>query len=490
MGLNLTAHEVDLVFPFNVVIGPDMRILSVGRSMGKVSNKAKPGAMFYEVFDIYSPHGVSGWFGIMNQSDQSFTLKIKGRERLSLRGQFIPRPRGGTLVFVGSPSFNKTEEVRDAGLIIGDFAIHDPIMDFMFMHRGHLMALEDTKKFAKKLKETTGRLREILRSSPDGMASFSPTGSLLEFNQPFSDALGLPESSLIGMVEFNDFIEYLAMQSSNPEVVVKWFASPTETMETEIKRSKTFVELAMKTSDDGGRMVFMRNITLAKELDKAKSQFISTAAHELRTPMVSIVGFVELLLNRSLPPDRQKTILETIDRQGKVMTSLLTQLLDLARLESSNEEDISNFKATSPVRVVKEAVADLFLAGNKNIRVESDEILPDMLVDSLQARRAVANILSNSIKYSKEDAKIHVKIGSDDHGKPTISVQDNGIGMTHEQMTHLGERFWRADPSGTTSGTGLGIALVNEIMKRHNGSMKIDSVHGRGTNVTLTFQPA
>ncbi|MBV2264726.1 MAG: HAMP domain-containing histidine kinase, partial [Thauera sp.] len=218
--------------------------------------------------------------------------------------------------------------------------------------------------------------------------------------------------------------------------------------------------------------------------------FLSTAAHELRTPMASIVGFSELLLMRRYDENRTREMLDTIHRQANRLTALLGDLLDLSRIEARRGE---GFKfETMPVRAAVEETLAAFLAPDTRHRLVTDfpAAVPDIRADRAKFQQALLNLLSNAFKFSPGGGDVELRILPEPpEGRPLVgvSVRDHGIGMNEEARARAFERFFRSDRSGHIPGTGLGLSLVQEIMNIHGGRVDLDSEPDRGTCVTLWF---
>jgi signal transduction histidine kinase len=218
-----------------------------------------------------------------------------------------------------------------------------------------------------------------------------------------------------------------------------------------------------------------------------KSDFLASAAHELRTPMVSILGFSELLIKRDYPPERQKDMLATIHRQSGLLVKMINELLDLARIESRRGMDM-NIIATPLADLVNQCVKGMMLAeGERQVNVLR---LPQaqVLADPEKMELALKNILGNAFKYSPNGGHVNLETDLVDHqGRryAVVQVQDHGIGMTPEQLEKAFDRFYRADTSGNIPGTGLGLSLVKEIADLHQGRVEMSSEFGKGTRVSL-----
>jgi signal transduction histidine kinase len=218
-----------------------------------------------------------------------------------------------------------------------------------------------------------------------------------------------------------------------------------------------------------------------------KSDFLASAAHELRTPMVSILGFSELLIKRNYSPERQKDMLSTIHRQSGLLVKMINELLDLARIESRRGMDM-NIISTPLADLVNQCVKGMMLAeGERQVNVlRLSEV--QVLADPEKMELALKNILGNAFKYSPNGGHVNLETDLVDHqgrSYAVVHVQDHGIGMTPEQLEKAFDRFYRADTSGNIPGTGLGLSLVKEIADLHQGRVEMSSEFGKGTRVSL-----
>ena len=237
-------------------------------------------------------------------------------------------------------------------------------------------------------------------------------------------------------------------------------------------------------------VVYFRDVTRESELDRMKSEFLSTAAHELRTPMASILGYSELLTMRRYNEDKTRELLVTINRQAQRLTNLLNDLLDLARIEARRAEGF-HFEALSLRDAVTDTLAAFLPPDNRHQLVLDIPLgLPCIRADRAKLQQALFNVLSNAYKFSPAGGDIEIRVVPHyPEGKPLIgiSVRDYGIGMDEEGRARAFERFYRSDRSGHIPGTGLGLPLVSEIVKLHGGSITLESTPDVGTCVTLWF---
>jgi signal transduction histidine kinase len=230
------------------------------------------------------------------------------------------------------------------------------------------------------------------------------------------------------------------------------------------------------------------DITDITLVDRMKSEFIATAAHELRTPMTSIFGYAELLKDMPFNAEEQKEITTTIYTQSKAMIVLINDLLDMAKMEAQATKFYQ--MTLQPIAPILEALTSTFIASkdHNNVVLNISANLPDVNVDKIKIEQAINNLLNNAYKYSPNNDEINMQATEVMHegsAKVLITIQDHGIGMTPEQLKRIYEKFYRADQSGSVPGTGLGMAIVRDIITRHDGTIEIESKPGVGTKVML-----
>ncbi|BBL77128.1 ATP-binding protein [Methylomagnum ishizawai] len=234
------------------------------------------------------------------------------------------------------------------------------------------------------------------------------------------------------------------------------------------------------------------DITERMEVDRMKSDFLSTAAHELRTPLASIYGFSELLLSaEDFDPESRREMLQIIFRQSKLISALVNELLDLARIEARRGKDFV-FASLDPRELLRETVSATdpeCAQGRCPVRLDWPDGDIRVRGDANKLRQALTNVLSNAYKYSPGGGGIDIVVRRG-AGEIGIEIADHGIGMAPEQVARVCERFYRADSSGAIPGTGLGMSIVKEIVTLHRGRLDIRSQPGAGTQVAIWLPDA
>jgi len=359
-----------------------------------------------------------------------------------------------------------------------------------------------------RLQERSEQLNAIFSLSPDGFVSFDAVNCVSTINPAFVQLTGLDPAAVLGEHESRFGTRLAALCSPGARDRFPSFqalrredgnaASDTRRCLIETERpSRRVLELGLRSGGSSviSQVLYLRDVTHETEVDQMKSEFLSTAAHELRTPMASIYGFCELMLHRPLTPERQREVLQIVNRQTQRMIAIINELLDLARIEARRGTDFV-LETLDLGALLREVVGEfrppderappllLGLAAGAQVRVDRNKL-----------HQALVNVLSNAYKYSPAGGPVRVQLlrGEATGGEAApwgLRIEDTGIGMTAEQLARVSERFYRADASGTIPGTGLGMSIVKEIMGLLGGRLALASTPGAGTQVTLWLPAA
>jgi PAS domain S-box-containing protein len=247
--------------------------------------------------------------------------------------------------------------------------------------------------------------------------------------------------------------------------------------------------------DDNGEVEFFvgieRDITKSKEIDSVRSEFVSVASHQLRTPLTSIKWYIEILQgdNQNFT-DAQKDIVKEISTSNIRMINLVNDLLNVSRIETGEKYKITK-QSENVITILKTVVNDQQMSANaKKISINFDNSGFDefiMEIDKDKLYQSIANLINNAIKYSPENSSIDFKFVKSGDNEVTISVQDHGIGIPESGKSRVFEKFFRAENAvkKQTDGSGLGLYFARAIVIDHKGTMEFDSVEGKGTTFTV-----
>ncbi len=225
-----------------------------------------------------------------------------------------------------------------------------------------------------------------------------------------------------------------------------------------------------------------------RELDRMKSEFISSISHELRTPLHSISGFTKLMLMEKAPnPKDQREFLTTIDKQAEHLAKLIDNLLDVSRLEAGYF-DIRK-QRISLKAAIHDAIKEIYsLASEKDITISTNTStnLFEVQADRERFMQAMGNLLGNAIKFSPNGGNIDVNTEVINN-EVLVNVADHGIGIHKEDIPHIFDRFYRTKKSVFIGGTGLGLYITEQIIKAHGGHIWAESELGKGSTFHFTI---
>ena len=343
------------------------------------------------------------------------------------------------------------------------------------------------------------RLDALTTMSEDGLVTFDDHGILSYVNDAFTSLTGLAAVELRELT-FDEFDRVLARQCAESGTTLRRVAEDFDevrelgyinnretTIHLQHPQKRTLARRAQKGSHGTSLLLYLQDITKACEIDEMKSEFLATAAHELRTPMASVLGYAELLLLRNYDAEKSRELLEIIVRQSRRVNELLNELLDLARIEARRGKDFKIGRIDIHA-LLQEVVGGLKMTDSRSsVAISAPPDPLSIRADRNKVAQALSNVISNADKYSPEGGAIEIELVPpvSDHALLGIRITDHGIGMTPEQLAHVCERFYRADTSGKIPGTGLGMSIVKEIVELHGGQLELTSKVGAGTTVTL-----
>jgi two-component system NtrC family sensor kinase len=236
-----------------------------------------------------------------------------------------------------------------------------------------------------------------------------------------------------------------------------------------------------------GRSIVMQDITHLKELDKLKSEFVSVVSHDLRSPLTSILGYVQLLERAGELNDAQKEFVKRVHSSVDNITSLIGDLLDLGRLETGLDLALVRCSLNEILfQVVENAQIPL---QDKKLKLELDLLDEGYFVqgDRKRLQQAFNNLVNNAIKYTPESGKISIRMMKKD-GQVIIEIEDTGVGISLSDQPYIFDKFFRSDQVvDNFQGSGLGLSIVKTVVERHNGRIWVASVPGNSTTFTVVL---
>lgn len=337
----------------------------------------------------------------------------------------------------------------------------------------------------KQLSEIVGVYKAGSESLPDAAVVINAKYQIVWCNRLARIELGIswPEKQFAKITELltqADFVEYLTS---------KRFESPIE-MPSPANGQKT-LELRIVSFVDNNLMLLFRDVTRLSQIEKMRKDFVANVSHELRTPLTVINGYLEMLPDAAeLPPLMLNKAIGEMRTQSIRMQTLIEELLQLSRIEASNERAFDKLVNVPQIlwQIQTEAQA---LNREKQHKLFFD-VAPQLHVYGIETelRSAFSNLIFNAIHYTPDKGVIEVKWQlSKDSAR--FSVKDNGDGIAAKDISRITERFYRVDKarSRKTGGSGLGLSIVKHVLTHHNSHLKISSAIGVGSDFSCEFSP-
>ncbi len=351
---------------------------------------------------------------------------------------------------------------------------------------------------------TTGRrLESVLNATNDGVALLSREGRFLLVNPRFAAFFGQEPADLLEqsfarvgprLLSLFKGSDQLAARLRLREVLrdTEHVADETFSLARPVPRVLRFFSSPVRTEGTLiGRIVVLRDVTRETEADRLKSEFASTVSHELRTPLTAIHGNVALLLSEKpgVLTENQREFLQLTQSSVQRLTDLITEMLDLSKLEASGLQMEHKPVECGPlVRQVVRTMEEQARTRGLTLTFHVPESLPPVLGDADRIAQVLMNLISNALKYTPQGGKVIVRLTAEEEVL-TVRVVDTGIGIALEDRAKLFEKFFRADNSTTRSvgGTGLGLAISKTIVEGLGGKLWVESTPGIGSTFIFTL---
>ncbi|HVS90537.1 MAG TPA: ATP-binding protein [Mucilaginibacter sp.] len=334
------------------------------------------------------------------------------------------------------------------------------------------------------------RIETIINSMHDGIIGLDEKMFIIFVNQVACELVGIAEIHLIGnyapdVALENDLFRNLLLTDQHK---MKIYADGRESY-----YSKDIMPV-MSTEKLIGQVIILKNITEFQQLDEAKTNFIATISHELKTPISSIKMSLKLLEDKRIGEinPEQKQLLENIDDDSRRLLQITGELLDMAQVETGKLH--LNFGSTHPKNIVDYAVkAVKFTADQKEVtlKVDCDDSLPEVRADLDKTTWVLINLLSNAIKYSPERSQVRLAVKKLKGDDVEFSVTDHGQGIESRYLSRIFERYFKVPGSkGEQSGTGLGLAIAKDFIEAQSGKIAVESELGEGSRFYFTLKKA
>ncbi len=350
------------------------------------------------------------------------------------------------------------------------------------------------KQNAQRIQAAENRIRAIVETVVDGIISINAHGIIQTVNPATEQIFGYSREEMLGhnikrlmpnpYHDAHDGYLHNYLTTGKPKVI-----GVGREVTGQRKDGSTFpMEIAVSEMEVNGERMFtgiVRDITERKNIERLKSEFISTVSHELRTPLTSIRGALNLVLGKSASqlPEQARRMLEMAERNSERLTMLINDILDLEKIEAGRLE--FDFKSIDLNTVSARALEDNEGYARKHhvrLRLECHPQPALVWADEHRLLQVFANLLSNAVKYSPPNGEVSIVLSARGAGY-RIAVRDAGAGIPEEFRSRIFQRFAQADSSDTRKkgGTGLGLSITKAIVERHGGRLGYYSQLGVGT---------
>jgi len=328
------------------------------------------------------------------------------------------------------------------------------------------------------------RAEAVINSLKDASIGIDIKGTVLFANQQALQLLNLKEQDIVGQNQEeikrrNDLFRFLINEQNS--IPFKIVVDGKENYFT-----KEIIELTNE-NQKAGQVIVLKNITPFKELDVAKTNFIATVSHELKTPLASSDFSLKLLEDERVGTltAEQKELVQSLKDDNKRLLRILSELLDLSQVESGKIHlNLQPIQADILVRRAVESVQNVAREKNISIKREVKENLPDIKIDTDKTVWVLNNFLTNAIRYSSRDSEVIINVDKKD-GSMQFSVKDFGKGIASEYKDKIFDRYFRVP--GSKEGTGLGLAICKEFIETQGGKIWVESEIGGGSRFGFSF---
>ena len=327
----------------------------------------------------------------------------------------------------------------------------------------------------------------IIERMADGVIAFSMQKQIIQINTAAKTMAGLTQED----DTYEKVMKKLKLKVDFDKVV---YMSNYKNLEEKTTINDNVLEVVLVPFQNErlmpmGVIVILKNITESEKLNNMRKEFVANVSHELKTPLSSIKGYSETIMDRDLDKEEISSFAKVINDEANRMDRIVQDLLQLSRFDY--KKNVLNKVKLNIDDLAKQVVENMqYLAREKNhnLKCVVNMVPGAVYADKDGIQQVMINILSNSIKYTPEGGEITVYVGAAG-GKAYLKFVDNGIGIPEKDLKRIFERFYRVDKarSRQMGGTGLGLSIVKETVEAHDGTIEIKSEVGIGTEVIVTL---
>ena len=329
------------------------------------------------------------------------------------------------------------------------------------------------------------QIETILLHMTDGIIAFNMKGDIILINPAAKKFLSIrPEDST-----FEDIFGKFELGINMEKIIYleNWTSTEQRIQVEDRYINVFFAPFKDEKERPDGVIAVIQDITEHVKLDNIQKEFVADVSHELKTPITSIMGYADTLLEGGYDEETKIKFLNVISSESRRMARLVTDLLTLSRYDNNKKKTKKElFDLGELVKKCQDKLAIEIKKKNHDVKCFVTADVPPVYADKDDIERVVLNILSNSIKYTKDGGEIKIYVGFV-YTDAYIKIIDNGYGIPEEDLSRIFERFYRVDKARTRElgGSGLGLSIAKEILDKNGGSIDIKSEVGKGTEVVI-----
>lgn len=382
----------------------------------------------------------------------------------------------------------KTVAIILAIYVISATAISAYLSKFVICPKNKYIKGDEKAELKDKLNEVSSRknqIETILLHMTDGIIAFNIKGEIILINPAAKKFLSIsPEDNT-----FDDIFGKFKLDINTEKVIYldSWTSTEQRIQVDDQYVKVLFAPFKNEEERPDGVIAVIQDITEHVKLDNMQKELVADVSHELKTPITSIMGYADTLLEGGYDEETQTKFLNVIASESRRMARLVTDLLTLSRYDSNKKKTRKEtFDLGDLVKRCQEKLAiEIKKKGHKVTSFVTADV-PPVYADKDDIERVVLNILTNSIKYTPDNGEIKIYVGFV-YNDAYIKIFDNGIGIPEDDLSRIFERFYRVDKARTREmgGTGLGLSIAKEILDKNGGSIDIKSKVGEGTEVVI-----
>lgn len=365
----------------------------------------------------------------------------------------------------------------------------------------YLASVVENARLHENVMRERGTLESIISGMVEGLVMLDNDRRVIYFNRAAEQLIGIDSRDVVGKrietlqnVLCNRATDREGFRAGWEGAITRLDQTPKFESEVMTGIGKRVIEATMFLLGDKacplGTGALLRDVTKEREVDRMKTEFISIASHELRTPMTAIFGFAELLLMRakSLPEDQLKWV-GTIHRESQRLSNIIEDLLNVSRIEAGRLS--LNMSPVSVEPMAQDVMGQLGpLYPSHKLSLEIEPGIPDVLADGVKLQQVLYNLVDNALKYSPQGGPVTLSANVQKSSETVvISVRDCGLGIPESGIPKLFTRFQRIERPETTGtrGTGLGLYIAKSLVEMMKGRIRVDSTVGVGSTFSVSL---